>query len=199
MREAVGHKADSGHQRTGEHRRGRMTPGVRGSFDAVVALFHFHHHHFDSNDGVVHQQSKRQNQRAKGNTVKVLSGGRHHHKHHGQRQRHSRSDHNTNTPAHAEKADKHYHKQRDEELDHKLADGRIDIYRLIGDFGERHTQRHAFIYFDCLRVQRLAKVKTVPALTHHDPQQQGLFTVVTHEKGCWIFITTFDRRHVREF
>ena len=49
-----------------------MAPGIGGGFYAVVALFHFHHHHFDGDDGIIDQQPERQDQRAQGDTVKVL-------------------------------------------------------------------------------------------------------------------------------
>jgi hypothetical protein len=70
---AIGHEADSGDQRSRQHGRRRMAPGIGGGSDAAEALFHLHHHHFDGDDGVVHEQAQREDQGTQRDAIEVLA------------------------------------------------------------------------------------------------------------------------------
>ncbi len=45
-------------------------------------------------------------------------------------------------------------------------------------------------------VQRFTQVQTVPAVAHHNAQQQGRLTLVADQKGRRVFIAALHRRHV---
>ncbi len=132
--EAVRHEADRRHQGPGEHGRGGMAPRIGRGADAVIAFLHLHHHHLDGDDRVVDQESEGQDQRAQRDPVKVLAGRRHDHEDRCQGQGNRCRDHDAGPPAHAQEADQHDHAEGDAELDHELADGRVDIDRLVRDF-----------------------------------------------------------------
>ena len=51
-------------QCAGQHRRGRVTPGVRRRFRPFDALFELHHHHFDRDDRVIDEQAEREDERS---------------------------------------------------------------------------------------------------------------------------------------
>ena len=154
LRKTIWHKANGCHQRSCQHWRGGMAPGVGRSFNSVVALLHFHHHHFDGDNGIIDQQAESKNKRAEGDAVKVDTGGFHHHKNNRQRQGDRRRDHNAHAPPHADKTDHHNDQQGGEEFDHELVDRRADIHRLIGDFRQGQPQRHSRIDFCRFGIQR---------------------------------------------
>ncbi len=45
-------------------------------------------------------------------------------------------------------------------------------------------------------VQRLAQVQTVPAVAHHDAQQQGRLPLIADQKGRGVFIAALHCRHI---
>ena len=55
-------EASCRNQGSGQHRKCRGTPGMPGSFQPAIALFHFDRHHLNGNNGIINQQAKCQNQ-----------------------------------------------------------------------------------------------------------------------------------------
>src|SRR5207244_703832 len=104
----------------------------------------------------------------------------------------------THAPAEADQAHNHDHGQGDKELQHELADGFRNVHRLVDNFSEPHTCGQCACDLLLLRVQRSAKVQSVPTVLHHDAEYQRGLSVVTDQECRRVFITAFDLGDVRK-
>src|SRR3546814_6960740 len=90
-------------------------------------------------DRIVDEQAERQDQRAERDPVEIAPGGEHDDEDTRKRERHGCRDDDTDAPTKAEQADQDYHDERDEEFQHELAVGLVDVHQLVGDRSEEHT------------------------------------------------------------
>ena len=196
--EADRREADHGDQGSGEHRRGGMGPGVGGRPGALEAFLHLHHHHLDRDDRVIHQKPERDDQCAKRDPVEYAAGPKHDDEDCGKGQRHGRSNDNADSPAKADQAHHHDHRQSDEEFEHELVHRLVDVHRLVGDLGESEPGRKRLGDLLLFGLERPAQVKPVPAILHNDAEHERGLPIVPDQECRRILIAALHIGDVGE-
>ena len=129
--EADRNEAGHGHQRAGQHRKGRGRVDIGRGLGERIADLQTRHHHFHGDHGVVHQQTQRDDQRPQRNPLQRDARIRHHQKSDREDQRDRDGDDKPGAHAQADEADRQHDHDRLEQGAGKAGDRLVDDLGLV--------------------------------------------------------------------
>ena len=86
----------------------------------------------------------------------------------------------------------------DKELEHELANGLADVHSLVDNLREPHARGQRTRNLLLFRIQRPAKIQSIPTVLHHDAEYQGGLAVMTDQECRRVFVAPFDLCDVRQ-
>src|SRR5207302_3698655 len=196
--EPHGHETNNGDKRACKHGSSSMTPGIPSSLYAVPPFFHFDHHDLDGDDRVINQKAKTEDQSAERYAIKHSSSEKHDDEDGRQRQRNGRRHNDSYAPAKADDANEHHDSQSNKELQHELIHRFADVHCLVSHFAEGDASRQVGGNLLLFGNKGFAQVQTVPALLHHDAEEECRLAIMTDKESCGIFVSALHISNIRQ-
>jgi hypothetical protein len=175
-----------------------MTPRVPGGPDAAPSFLHFDHHDLNGDDRVINQKPKAEDQCAERDAIKYSSGQKHNDEDRRQRQRNGRRHNDSYAPAKADDANEHHDSQSNKELQHELIHRFADVHCLVRHFAEGDASRQVGGNLLLFGNKGFAQIQTVPALLHHDAEEECRLAIMTDKESCGIFVPALHIGNIRE-
>ena len=177
FRKAHGNETRRGDQRACQHREGCRGIGETRGIQLVEPLLQLSLHHLDNDHRVVNEQTKRNDQSAERDALKIEAEFVHHGEGGSEHQRNGDRDDQTRAPADRYEGDDENDQKGLTEGLHELANRFAHDFRLIGDLRDFEADRQSALEAFQSLLHRIANVGDLKTLGHDHADLDGILAV----------------------